>query len=152
MAEGAIADVEPSLAHGALADVVIRVLSSEGWDTELVKTALGSLENNEAENQRALDAFNLAAVDRSGTAAIFEVQILSAEESGDLRTHSCWFSLAASQVTTPIRDIFSLDATHLLHQYRVSSGILEWDFADRTARVIAEKAAPFYVRNVRKLN
>ena len=80
---------------------MIRVLASEGWDvrelvhsymydpeptlallqaeaTELVKIALGSLENNEAENQRALDAFNLAAVDRSGAAAaaIFEVRRL----------------------------------------------------------------------------
>ena len=45
--------------------------------TELVKIALGSLENNEAENQRALDGFNLAAVDRSGAAAaIFEVRLL----------------------------------------------------------------------------
>lgn len=155
MADGAIADVEPSSAHGTLADVVIRVLTSEGWDTEvteLVKTALGSLENDEPENQLALDAFNLAALDLSGTTAVFEVQILSAEESGDIRIHSCWFSLTASQATTTIRDIFSLSATtdHLL--YRISSGILEWDFADRTTRVIAEKAAPFYARNVRKLN
>lgn len=155
MADGAIADVEASEAHGTLADVVIRVLSSEGWDastTELVKTALGSMENNEAENQLALDAFNLAALDRAGSAAMFEVQILSAEENGDLRIHSCWFSFAASEASTPIRDIFSLDATHLLHQYRISSGTLEWDFADRTTRVIEEKTAPFYARNVRKLN
>lgn len=41
--------------------------------TELVKTALGSLENNETENQLALNAFNLAALDRAGTEAMFEV-------------------------------------------------------------------------------
>jgi len=155
MADGATADVEASSAHGTLTDVVIRVLSAEGWDAEvieLVKTALGSLENNEAENQLALDAFNLAALDSSGAAAMFEVQTLSAEESGDLRIHSCLFSMAASQAITPIRDIFSLDATHLVHQYRTSSGILEWDFADRTTRVISEKAKPFYAWNVRKLN
>ncbi|KAH9059210.1 hypothetical protein EDB87DRAFT_1624045 [Lactarius vividus] len=84
MTDGAIADIESASAHGALADVVIRVLRSEGWDTEeteLIKAALGSLENNETENQLALDAFNRAARD----AAIFEVQILSAEERGDVR-------------------------------------------------------------------
>ncbi|KAH9038803.1 hypothetical protein EDB85DRAFT_1932289 [Lactarius pseudohatsudake] len=153
MADGAIADIESASAHGTLADVVIRVLRSEGWDTEVtehVKSALGSLENNETENRLALDAFNRAARD----ASILEVQILSAEESGDLRIHSCWFSLAASQDTTTIQDVFSFSATpdHLLHQYRISSGTLKWDFADRTTRVIAEKAAPFYARNVRKLN
>ncbi|KAH9170116.1 hypothetical protein EDB89DRAFT_1357611 [Lactarius sanguifluus] len=153
MADGAIADIESASAHGTLADVVIRVLRSEGWDTEVtehVKSALGSLENNETENQLARDAFDRAARD----ASIFEVQILSAEESGDLRIHSCWFSLATSQDTATIQDVFSLSATpsHLLHQYRISSGTLEWDFADRTTRVIAEKAASFYARNVRKLN
>ncbi|KAI9431513.1 hypothetical protein H4582DRAFT_1241152 [Lactarius indigo] len=84
MADGAIADIESASAHGTLADVVIRILRSEGWETEVtevVKTALGSLENNETENQLALDAFNRAALE----ATAFEVQILSAEESGDLR-------------------------------------------------------------------
>ncbi|KAI9450191.1 hypothetical protein BJY52DRAFT_1192022 [Lactarius psammicola] len=93
MADGAIADIESASAHGTLADVVIRVLTFEGWDTEsieLVKTALGSLENNETENQQALDAFNRAAHD----AAIFEVQILSAEESGDLRIRA-WLLYAS---------------------------------------------------------
>ncbi|KAH8994239.1 hypothetical protein EDB92DRAFT_315474 [Lactarius akahatsu] len=123
MADGAIADIESASAHGTLADVVIRVLRSEGWGTEVtehVKSALGSLENNETENQPALDAFDRAARD----ASMFEVQILSAEESGDLGIHSCWFSLAASKDTTTIQDVFSLSATpgHLLHQYRISSG------------------------------
>ena len=41
---------------------------------ELVITALGSLENEETENQPARNAFSIAAVDRSGAAAIFEVR------------------------------------------------------------------------------
>jgi len=44
-------------------------LTSQIEATELVKTALGSLEKNETENQQALDGFNRAAHD----AAIFEV-------------------------------------------------------------------------------
>jgi hypothetical protein len=50
--------------------------TSQASTTELVKTTLGSMENNEAENQLALDAFNLAALDRAGSAAMFEVRVL----------------------------------------------------------------------------
>ena len=81
--------------------------------TELIKTAMGSLENNETENQLALNAFNLAALNRAGSEAMFEVgfwrvvlcrclpcfsfsqvQILSAEENGDVRKRIlCPFAL-----------------------------------------------------------
>jgi len=118
---------------------------------ELVKTALASLGNSE--NQPAIDAFKGAAVqDVTGATATFEVQTLSADDSGDLGIRSCWFSLA-SQVTAT-RETFSLKTAseHFSIQYRISSGILERDFADRTTRVIVEKAAPFYARNVRKVN
>lgn len=77
-------------------------LTSQAETTELVKTALHSLEN-EAENELAHNASNLVA-DRTGSEMIFEVgwchtrsvvtqacfcisqvQILSAEESDDVR-------------------------------------------------------------------
>jgi len=61
---------------------------------ELVKTALASLGNSE--NQPAIDAFKGAAVqDVTGATATFEVQTLSADDSGDLGIRSCWFSLGA---------------------------------------------------------
>jgi len=156
MVDGAIADVNRPEAQGTLTDIVLYVLTSEGWNhqteiTGLVKTALESLGNGE--NQSATDAFNHAAAqDVAGATAAFEVQTLSAEDSGDLRIHSCWFSLASD--ATSIKDIFSLNATseQFSIQYRMSSGILERDFADRTTRIIVEKAAPYYARNVHKVN
>jgi len=156
MQDGTIADVDRSSAQGTLTDVIAYVLTSEGWNqqtevTGLVKTALESLGNSE--NQAAIEAFNRAAVqDVAGATAAFEVQTLSAEDSGDLRIHSCWFSLS-SPGTTGV-DILSLKTTpeQVSIQYRISSGILERDFADRTTRVITEKAAPFYARSVRKVN
>jgi len=157
MNEGAIADVNHSSAQGTLTDVVYYVLKSDGWNhqaelTELVKAALELLGNSD-ENRSTIDAFNSAAVqDMVGATAAFEVQTLSLEDSGDLRIHSCWFSLASQGTTN--KDIFSLKATseQFSIQYRMSSGILERDFADRTTRVITEKAAPFYARNVRRVN
>jgi len=156
MKDGAIADIDRSSAQETLTDVIVFVLTSEGWNrqtevTELVKTALESLRNSK--NQQAINAFNHAAVqDVAGATVAFEVQTLSAEDSGDLRIHSCWFSLSAKGSTAG--DIFSPKATpeQLLIQYRISSGILERDFADRTTRVIIEKAAPFYARSVRRVN
>ncbi|KAI0246099.1 hypothetical protein BJV78DRAFT_198931 [Lactifluus subvellereus] len=157
MDDGTIADVESSSVEGTLTDVVVRVLISEGWNrqTELVKSAFESLGNGE--DQPATDTFNRAAVqDAGGTMAAFEVQTLSVDDNGDLRIHSCWFSVASQGTTS--RDIFSLNTTseHFSLQYHslvgISSGILEREFADRTTRVIVEKAAPFYARNVRKVN
>jgi len=159
MNEGTIANVNHSSTQGTLTDVVLYVLESEGWNhqpalTELVKAAIESLGNSE--NQSAIDAFNRAAVQQDvvGATAAFEVQTLSLEDSGDLRIHSCWFSLASHGAAKLNEDIFSLEATseQISIQYRMSSGILERDFADRTTRVIIEKAAPFYAKNVRKVN
>jgi len=158
MNEGTIANVNHSSAQGTLTDVVLYVLKSEGWNhqaelMELVKAALELLGNSE--NQLTIDAFNHAAVqDVVGATAAFEVQTLSLEDSGDLRIHSCWFSLDSQGTTKLNEDIFSLKTTseQFSIQYRMSSGILERDFADRTTRVIIEKAAPFYAKNVRKVN
>ncbi|KAI0287381.1 hypothetical protein BC826DRAFT_972260 [Russula brevipes] len=206
MDDGTIADVDRSSVQGTLTDVIVSVLTSKGWNhqtevVELVNTALASLGNSK--NQPAIDAFKGAAVqDVAGATATFEVdrvagfyqiayryhffqvQTLSADDSGDLRIRgnrinlirlgSCWFSLviqlgdphlgAASQVTAT-RETFSLKTAseqfsiqyraHMIHVQvweSISSGILERDFADRTTRVIVEKAAPFYaVRGVSML-
>jgi len=154
MEDGAITAVDCSSVHGTLTDVIVYILTCEGWNasvTELVKTALESLENSE--NQSAIDAFNRAAVqDVAGAKAAFEVQSLSTEDSGDLRINSCWFSLASQ--ATAVKDVFSLHSTseNFSVEYRISSGLLEWDFADRTTRVIIEKAAPYYAKNVQRVN
>ncbi|KAH9991867.1 hypothetical protein BJV77DRAFT_962548 [Russula vinacea] len=143
MEDRAIADIDRSSAQGTLIDVIVYVLTSEGWNhqtevTELVKTALVSLGNSE--NQPAIDAFNHAAV-RDATGAT--VQTLSADDSGDI---SFAQTRAGSLCVTTVGDIFSPKTTseQFSIQYRISSGILERDFADRTTRVIIEKAAPFY--------
>ncbi|KAH9980747.1 hypothetical protein BJV74DRAFT_855266 [Russula compacta] len=162
MDNGAIEDVERSSVQGTLIDVILYVLKSEGRNTdviELVKTAFESL--GDSENQSAIDAFNRAAVqDVAGPTAAFEVQALSAEDNGDVgridnppvRFRDLCVD-QASQATT-IKDIFSLNTTseHFSIQYRISSGTLEKDFADRTTRVIIEKTAPFYAKNVRQVN
>lgn len=156
MEDGAIADVDRSSTQGTLTDVIVFILTSEGWNRqievkELAKTALESLGNSKT--QQAKNAFNPAAAqDVAGPTVAFEVQTLSAEDSGDLRIHSCWFSLSAKGSTAG--DIFSPKATpeQFSIQYRISSGILDKDFANRTTRVIIEKAAPFYARSVRKVN
>ncbi|KAH9960012.1 hypothetical protein BC827DRAFT_1211030 [Russula dissimulans] len=126
MEDGAITAVDRSSIHGTLADVIVYILSCEGWNagvTELVKTALESLGNGE--NQSAMDAFNRAAAvqDVAGGTAAFEIQTLSTEDSGNLRIHSCWFSLASK--ATVIQDIFSLQTTSgdFSIQYRISSGL-----------------------------
>jgi len=49
--------------------------------TEPVKTALGSLENNNTENQLALDTFNFAAIDPSNATATFEVRPVASRDA-----------------------------------------------------------------------
>ncbi|KAI0261873.1 hypothetical protein BC834DRAFT_419999 [Gloeopeniophorella convolvens] len=151
-------EVELSSVNGTVADLVLSTLAAQGWkDNDVVRSVLASFAKDD--NQKALDVFNRVAVhdlgygltdhtvDGPDETAMFEVQTLTAEDSGDLKIHACWFSLLA---TGPINDVFSLNIGDgvLAFRYRIRSGTLSRDFADRTSRVISERSAPLYVRNV----